>query len=260
MDRGATCIPVWLMDNEGLSSADVTHRANLTPTAQRYIDRLSLSAANLFHHVLAVAHDPAYRETNAGALRMEWPRIPLPGYPNGGDESAAQTLRRSAAHGRELAALLNPETPVPGVTQAPLRPEIAAIAIPDTASGRNMAGEDFAITVGWGRHGQGDAVMPGQGKAIERTFTPDELAALSDSLPQLGETTLDIHLNGNAFWRNVPAAVWHYKLGGCQVLKKRLSYREQSVLQRPARPEEVQQFAEIARRIAAILMITTPHS
>ena len=219
MDRGATCIPVWLLDNEGLSSADVTRRANLTPTAQRYLDHLGLSAEDLFHHVLAVLHDPAYREINAGALRMEWPRIPLPGYPNDGDESAAETLRRSAAHGRELAALLDPETPVPGVTQAPLRPEIATIAVPDTVSGRNMAGEDFAITAGWGRQGQGDAVMPGQGKAVKRTFTPEERTPCPIHYPKLGETTFDIHLNANAFWRNVPAAVWQYKLGGYQVLK-----------------------------------------
>ena len=31
--------------------------------------------------MLAVLHDPAYRQANAGALRMEWPRIPLPGWP-----------------------------------------------------------------------------------------------------------------------------------------------------------------------------------
>ncbi len=102
--------------------------------------------------------------------------------------------------------------------------------------------------------------MPGQGRAVQRAFTPDERAGMSGSLPTLGETTFDIHLNANAFWRNVPAAVWHYKLGGYQVLKKWLSYREQSVLQRPSRPEEVQQFAEIARRIAAILMTTSSHS
>ena len=204
-------------------------------------------------------HDPAYRETNAGALRMELPRIPLPGNPTGDDQNASEALRQSAAHGREIAALLDPETPVPGVTQAPLRPELASIAIPATANGRNMAGEDFAITAGWGRHGQGDAVMPGPGQAVERPFTAEERTALSASLPTLGKTTFDIHLNANAFWRNVPAPVWHYKLGGYQVLKKWLSYREQSLLQRPTRPEEVQHFAEIARRIAAILMITTPN-
>ena len=53
---------------------------NLTPAARRYLERLGLGVEDLFHHVLAVLHDPAYREANAGALRMEWPRIPLPGW------------------------------------------------------------------------------------------------------------------------------------------------------------------------------------
>ena len=260
IERGATMFPARLLDHGISGEGSRPLQPNLTPTAQRYLDDLGLGPEDLFHHTLAVLHDPTYRKTNAGALRMEWPRIPLSGYPNGGDERAAETMRRSAAHGRELAALLDPETPIPGVTQAPLRPEIAAIAVPGTAHGRNMAGEDFAITAGWGRHGQGDAVMPGQGNAVERTFTSEERAAMSDSVRQLGETTFDVHLNANAFWHNVPAAVWHYTLGGYQVLKKWLSYREQSILQRPSRPEEVQQFAEIARRIAAILMITTQRS
>ena len=33
--------------------------------------------------VLALLHDPVYREANAEALRMERPRIPLPDWPNG---------------------------------------------------------------------------------------------------------------------------------------------------------------------------------
>ena len=253
IERGTSMFPAWLRDEDMGSDGNTTRRANLTAAAQSYLDRLNASVEDLFHHVLAVLHDPSYRQANAGALRMEWPRIPLPGWPDGELEDAAESLTQSAALGRELAGLLDPDVPVIGVTQLPLRPDIAAIAVPTTANGRNMTGEDFAITAGWGRHGQGDAVMPGPGNVVERTFTPEERAALSDSLPQLGETTFDIHLNANAFWRNVPAAVWHYKLGGYQVLKKWLSYREQSILQRPSLPEEIQQFAEIARRIAAIL-------
>ena len=34
-------------------------------------------------HVLALLDDPVYREANAEALRMEWPRIPLPDWPDG---------------------------------------------------------------------------------------------------------------------------------------------------------------------------------
>ena len=127
---------------------------------------LGLGVEDLFHHALAVLHDPAYREANAGALRMEWPRIPLPGWPDG-DEFLA-----SASRGRELAALLDPETPVPGVTAGPLRPELAAIAVPSTADARNMIGGDFALTAGWGHFGAGDAVIPGQGRAVERAPPP----------------------------------------------------------------------------------------
>ncbi len=228
-------------------------RPNLSEAAHCYLRHLGLGVEDLFHHVLATLHDPAWREANAGALRMEWPRIPLPGWPNGSDEDAAEELARSAARGRELAVLLDPDTPVPGVTQAPLRSEIAALAVPATVGGRNMTGADFAVTAGWGHHGQGDAVMPGQGHAVERALTPAERAGLDDSLPALGSTTFDIHLNDEAFWRNVPAAVWAYRLGGYQVLKKWLSYRERAVLGRPLFPEEVQHFADTARRIAAIL-------
>ena len=160
---------------------------------------------------------------------------------------AAEALAQSAARGRQLAALLDPDTPVPGVTTGALRPELAAIAVPTTADGRNMAGDDFALTAGWGHYGAGGAVMPGQGRAEERPYAKEEHAAL-------GAATFDIHLNDRACWRNVPAAVWNYKLGGYQVLKKWLSYRERSILDRPLLPEEVQHFTDTARRIAAILL------
>ena len=125
--------------------------------------------------------------------------------------------------------------------------------MPATIDGHNMSGEDFALTAGWGHFGTGDAVMPGQGRIVERAFTPDEHEASGDSLSALGETTLDIYLNGEAFWRNVPSAVWHYRLGGYQVLKKWLSYREHDILGRPLKPEEVQHFADTARRIGTML-------
>ena len=265
IERSASLFPVWLRDGgigndrnlpapNPAADADLQRDPNLSTAAARYLDRLGADVEDLFHHVLATLHDPAYREANAGALQMEWPRIPLPGWPEGDADGAATTLARSAARGQELARLLDPDTPVPGVTQGTLRPQIAAIAVPATLDGRNMAGDDFALTTGWGHFGQGDAVMPGQGRVVERAYTLDERAALDDASTILGETTFDIHLNRRAWWRNVPAAVWRYKLGGYQVLKKWLSYRERDILARPLRPEEVQHFTDTARRIAAILM------
>jgi len=225
----------------------------LSGAAQRYLERLGAGVEDLFYHVLAVLHDPGYRQANAGALRMEWPRIPLPGWPDGDADGSPATLAASAARGRELVRLLDPETPVHGVTQGPLRPEIAVIAVPATTDGRNMTGDDFAVTAGWGHFGTGDTVMPGQGRIVERAYTRDEKATMSDSIATLGETTFDVYLNDRAFWRNVPAAVWTYKLGGYQVLKKWLSYRERTVLNRPLKPEEVQHFTDTARRIGSIL-------
>ena len=256
MDRNASCFPAWLHE-EGmaLDGGGSQRRPNLSDAAQRYLDRLGLGVEDLFHHVLAVLHDPAYRKTNAGALRMEWPRIPLPGWPGGGTPEVAEDVKASAARGRELAALLDSETPVPGVTTGMLRPEMAAIAVPSTADGGNMAGDDFSLTASWGHFGQGEAVMPGRGRVVERTCTAEERAALGGAEEALGDTTYDVYLNDRAYWRNIPAAVWRYKLGGYQVLKKWLSYRERGVLGRPMKPEEVQHFTDTARRIAAILSL-----
>ena len=250
--------PVWLGD-DGFGSEQIgeARRENLSTTAQRYLNRLGLGVEDLFHHVLATLHDPAYREANAGALRMEWPRIPLPGWDDGESDDARGSLSRSVARGRELARLLDPDTPAPGVTDGTLRPELATIAVPATAHGRNMTGGDFAVTAGWGHSGSGDAVMPGQGRAVERAYTESERTALSDAAVTLGRTTFDIYLNENAFWRNVPAAVWTYKLGGYQVLKKWLSYRERDVLERALTLREVLDLMKISRRIAAILTMTS---
>ena len=254
MNSGVYCVPVRRKDDGiEIGGTGTQRRPNLSNAAQSYLERLGADLKDLFHHVIVVLHDPSYREANADALRAEGPRIPLPGWPDGEAEGAAAVLAESAARGRELAALLDPDMRVPGVTVGALRPAIAAIAVPTTTDGRNMTGEDFAVTAGWGHFGSGDAVMPGQGRVVERAYMPFERAALGDAAPVLGRTTFDIYLNPSAFWCNVPAAVWTYKLGGYQVLKKWLSYRERSVLDRALTPQEVLDLTDIARRIAAIL-------
>ena len=114
MDGSAAYVPTWLHeDGLGTDEDGSRHRPNLSSAARRYLDALGMGVEDLFHHVLAVLHDPAYRQANAGALRMEWPRIPLPGWPNCDSAGASDDLAASAARGRELARLLDPETPVP---------------------------------------------------------------------------------------------------------------------------------------------------
>ena len=62
-------------------------------------------------------------------------------------------------------------------------------------------------------------------------------------------------LNDVAFFRCVPARVWAYTLGGYQVMKKWLSYRERSLLGRPLTLDELTEVMHMARRIAALLLL-----
>ena len=258
MNSGVYCVPAYLRDEVLVKEgSDAENLPNLTYIAEKYLEGIGAGVEDLFHHVLSVLHDPAYHEANSGALRAEGPRIPLPGWPDGSEGGAAEALSESAARGREIARLLDSEADAPGVASGPLRPEIAAIAVPSTTDGRNMAGDDFNLDAGWGYFGAGQAVMPGQGRATERDYTSDERAALGDSIPALGQTTFDIHLNDRAYWKNIPAAVWNYKLGGYQVLKKWLSYRERRVLGRALRPGEALHFTDAARRIGALVLVTS---
>ena len=250
-------MPLWLLDDGlGIDDGGTQHRPNLSLSAQHYLDSMGANVEDLFHHVIATLHNPGYRTANAGALRMEWPRIPLPGWPDGVAAGGADALAASAARGRQLAALLDSDTPVSSVTTGTLRPELAAIAVPMTTHDGYMAGDDFAVSAGWGHFGTGQAVMPGQGRTVEREYSADERTPLADAVTTLGNTTFDVYLNDRAYWLNIPEAVWNYQLGGYQVLKKWLSYRETKVLGRSLLPEEVQHFTDTARRMAAILMLT----
>ena len=254
MDRGATCIPMWLR-NDGLDmdGTGSPNRPNLSLKAQHYLEGVGATVEDLFYHVIATLHCPVYRSTNSGVLRMGWPRIPLPGWPDGVADGAADALAASVALGRQLAALLDPETPVTGVTAGDMRREFGVIAVPTNADGGNISDGDFSVSAGWAYFGTGRVVMPSQGQFVERGYTTDERAALGDAITTLGDTTFDVYLNDRAFWCNVPAAVWNYQLGGYQVLKKWLSYRESKVLGRPLQLGEAQQFIDTSRRIAAIL-------
>ena len=120
-----------------------------------------------------------------------------------------------------------------------------------------LSGNDFALTAGWGHFGLGDAVMPGVGRAVERDYTAAERVAMGEAVDVLGESTFDVCLNDDAYWSNVPSAVWNYKLGGYQVMKKWLSYRERKVMGRSLLPGEAKHFTDTARRIARILRVVS---
>ena len=58
-----------------------------------------------------------------------------------------------------------------------------------------------------------------------------------------------------AYWENVPPAVWDYTIGGYQVVKKWLSYRERRMLGRGLKMEEAEYVTEMVRRIAALILL-----
>lgn len=68
------------------------------------------------------------------------------------------------------------------------------------------------------------------------------------------EPNVDIHFNlkENTL---APKPVWEESLGGYQVLKKWLSYRETAVLGRALHADEARMFTQIARRIVAIILM-----
>jgi hypothetical protein len=237
-ERGANCFPLYLytvprtqlaLFSGGLDSIG-GRKPNLGDKARDYLAGFGLSpedgAELLFYHTLAVLHSPVYRIENAGALRQDWPRVPLP--------ELIEKLESSAALGRQVATLLDVETPVPGVTQGNPREELRTVAVLTTV---DSSTPDFTINENWGYFGAGSAVMPGRGKLI-----------ISDS-------ACDVYLNDTTYWRGVPTDVWEYTLGGYQVLKKWLSYRETAVLGRSLKPEEAREFMHIARRIASLLAL-----
>jgi len=263
MDRNASCIPLHLhvvKDKDSLffdstRSSVNGLRFNVSDAVIRYladIEAKEENAEDLFYHTLAILHAPAYEE-NAGALRQDWPRLPLP--------ESRKELLASAALGRQIAVLLDTETSVPGVTSGTIRPELKPIAVISQAEGKSLNPDagDLDVTAGWGHGGKGGVTMPGKGKVVERDYTPEEQAAAVGAtgrspLP-IGETTCDIYLNNLAYWKNVPTRVWDYTIGGYQVMKKWLSYRERALLGRSLTADEAREVRDMARRIAAILLL-----
>ena len=294
MDRSATCFPLWLREEVNLSVSALretpdlfsprsdggggrpksTTKPNLSAAAAAYTAGLMAKPETLFYHTLAVLHSPAYRKENSGALRQDWPRVALP--------KSCEVLLASAELGEQVAALLDSETQLTGVANGSVRPELKTIAVLSST-------RDLSLTAGWGHAGQNGVTMPGKGKLETRAFAAEEAAAFgarvvptrgapasegdsessNASLPGdalrvgttrapsdlLGPATHDVYLNESACWCNVPAAVWDYTIGGYQVIKKWLSYREHDLLGRPLTPDEAREVTHMARRIAALILL-----
>jgi hypothetical protein len=157
---------------------------------------------------------------------------------------------------------------VPGVTSGVIREDLRKIAVISREGGGALdpATGDLAVRVGWGHAGKGGVTMPGSGRLVRRAYSPEEVAAIAagveplgpsreEAQTRLGESTRDVYLSDVAYWRNVPEKVWGYTIGGYQVMKKWLSYREADLLGRSLTMDEAREVTNMARRIAAILRL-----
>lgn len=236
---------------------------NLSSRARRYLASLGRThldddleaARDIWFHYLAVNYSPLYLHEHEQGIRADLPRVPLP--------AVVDRLRASSSLGRTLALLLDVEKDVIGVTTGKLRRELSILGrLTESGSGVSLC-----VSCGWGSlQPKNGIVMPGKGNSRLRSFSSDEIGSLreggselsfkpEDLSSLLGPRTVDVYLNGSTYWSNVPEAVWNYKIGGYQVLKKWLSYREHSVLCRDITKDEAREFTHMVRRIAALLMI-----
>jgi len=216
--------------------------ANISPNVRCYLAEVGVKnpdanekvAGLIWMHTLAIGYSPEYLMENLDALQQDWPRVPLP--------KSREDLLASAELGRQVALLLDMQRTLTGVTDGNNRQELKMIAVLSSS-------QDLSLTAGWGHAGQNGVTMPGKGKLQTRAFAPDE------TVPALGEVTHDIYLNNSTCWSNVPEKVWNYTIGGYQVVKKWLSYREFALLGRPLTPDEAREVTQMARRIAALILL-----
>jgi hypothetical protein len=262
VESNAGMFPLMVNSNETETplyrSVDNSLQPNLAGTALEFLRRLDCTHEEMFYSTIATLNSAQFRAENAGALRQGWPHIPLPG--------TKKTMKVSAELGRQVAALFDTESAINAITEGKIRPEFKLIGVITRVGGGSLDDSDLAIAAGWGHTGQDGVAMPGKGKLAERGYSDSEREAISsgaerlglaveDMLEILGSKTYDVYLNDLAYWANIPANVWDCTIGGYQVVKKWLSYREKKILGRALTKDEVRYLQEMARRLAAILLL-----
>lgn len=240
----AYCFPLQLKKSghseNDLFASDPVTTANLSPFARNYLQSLGFlnpddSPDLLWYHALAIGFSPAYLTENADGIRQDWPRIPLP--------ATHAALLDSAALGRMVAAVLDTEAQVPGVTCGKIRDDLKTVGLCQRVDGTQINPEagDLDVTAGWGHAGKEGVTMPGRGRAEASTDAAD---------------CVDIYLNAEVCWKNIPQPAWEMTIGGYQVLKKWLSYREKALLGRSLTLGEARAFTETARRLTALVVLS----
>jgi hypothetical protein len=246
--------------------APTSDRANLSARAREWLATLSpvspdedaaFGDAPWFHAVAIIA-SPAWLAHNQAAILGGWPRIPLP--------AGLDVLQASASLGRRVTALLDSEQTVPGVTTGALEAPFGMVGRLSRLGGGTLSPGELAVSASWGRGGSGAPVMPGAGRTTGRaSYDEGELAQLASAAAELDEDVsalvtrlgppIDVWLNDVAYLKCVPTSVWEFTIGGYQVLKKWLSYRDFEVIGRPLTIPEARDATGIVRRLTAVVLM-----
>jgi len=150
-----------------------------------------------------------------------------------------------------VAALLDTENGVERVTSGNIDALLKDIAVISKVGGGPLNPDEghLDVAAGWGHAGKAGVCMPGKGKYEVQEQKSESLKRA------FGAETMDVYLNDRAYWSNVPKCVWDYHIGGYQVIKKWLSYREKRMLGRGLKIEEAEYVTEMARRLAALILM-----
>jgi hypothetical protein len=184
--------------------------------------------------------------------RFDWRAAAYIPLPNSGDR-----LNASAELGSKLVALLDPAVGVAGINEGNLQSHLKILGV--------LSSTNLTVDANWGRLDKLGKVFPGRGKVKQRAYTVTESEALAKGADELGidkarlvellGPPLDIYLNDVNFWTCVPTNVWDYFIGGYQVIKKWLSYREENIMGRPLSKDEAREVTAMVRRIASIVLM-----
>ena len=253
----AYLVPFWQHERSE-TLLDGYRAANLSKRARCWLKELGIpspdtspdAAAAPWLHALSITFAPQYLEENADWISIDWPRLPLP--------KKQAVLDRSAALGTRVAELLDTETAIDGVSTGKVEEHLKVLGV--------VSDTDLRVLAGWGYLDAMGRVMPGRGKIEARDWTDSELAALCSGFASAGiddqrafaliGRAIDVYLNDTTCWRGVPETVWNYFIGGYQVIKKWLSYRQEGILGRPLGSGEAREISAMVRRLTALILLT----
>lgn len=231
--------------------------ANLSKKARNWMANMGFSdidssneiASLPWFHVLSICYSPAYVSDNAKMLKVDYPSIPMP--------DKRDRLVISAELGKDVAALLDDKWKE--ASQNPIPHGIKILG--------NVRGNDYLLDGKW-THITSRGISLGRG-IVEplRGWDNEERGTLSEAFSSmqidehrgfelLGKAR-DICLNDKCRWKGVPDAVWNFRIGNRQVIRKWLSYRSETVIGRKMDVEtEVKYVRGMIWRLATLILMT----